>query len=367
MKLSCTQENLNKGLSIVGKTAKPQATLPVLSNILIKTEKGRLKLSSTDLEIGAICFIGAKIDKEGAITIPAKLLIDYVMMNTDEKINLEVVKNTLFLKSAKYEAKIKGIPASEFPLIPEIKNKPSISFSPNKFNEAINQVLIAPSYDETKPALSGICLKILKKEARFVATDSFRLAEKKITLEQEQKEQTIIIPSKTMSEVFRIINLISPSSVTLSLTTNQVLFSFDDVQIVSRLIEGNFPDYEAIIPKTTETEITLDVAEFQNTLKMANLFAKESGSNVKLKINQNKLEISANSPLLGENISHLAAQTTGPAAEITFNAKFILDALNVINTTKITLGVTGKLNPGIIKPFGQKDYLYLIMPLQTEQ
>ena len=185
MKLSCTQENLNKGLSVVGRIAKSGSALPVLSNILLKTESGRLKLSTTDLEIGASCYVGAKVEKEGAITILARLLIDYVMMNNDKKIDLSASNATLSLESERYKAKIKGIDASEFPLIPSVKEKPLASFSPPRLKEAISQVLIAPSLDEIKPVLSGICLKFEGKQLKMVATDSFRLAEKTLPLEKE--------------------------------------------------------------------------------------------------------------------------------------------------------------------------------------
>jgi DNA polymerase-3 subunit beta len=367
MKLSCTQENLNKGLGIVGRIARTQATLPVLSNVLLKTEKGRLKISATDLEIGASCFIGSKIEKEGAITVPARLLIDYVTMNNDKKIDLSAEENTLSLESEKYKAKIKGIGASEFPLIPEVKEKPLFSFNPSQLKEAISQVLIAPSLDETKPVLSGICLKFLGKEIKMVATDSFRLAEKTLFLEKETEKKEAVIPSKTLSEISRILSLANPSSVSVAISSNQVLFVLDDIQIVSRIIEGNFPDYEPIIPQTTETIATMDAFDFQNSLKLANLFAKDAGSNVKLKLEKDKLIISGVSSLFGENISTIPSATEGPEAEVAFNAKFLLDALSVISSPRIVLGVSGKLNPGIIKPFGKKDYLYLIMPLRTEE
>jgi len=367
MKLSCTQENLNKGLSVVGRTTRTQVTLPVLSNILLKTEEGRLKLSATDLEIGSICYVGAKIETEGAITIPARLLIDYVMMNNDKKINLTTSDTVLNLESERYKAKIKGIEASEFPLIPSVKEKPILSISPIQIKEAISQVLIAPSLDETKPVLSGVCLKILGKEVKLVATDSFRLAEKTLPLEKEVEKKEVIIPSRTLSEVSRIISIVNPSSVSIAISTNQILFILDDVQIISRLIEGSFPDYEPIIPKSTETEVVLESFDFQNTLKLANLFAKEVGSNVKLKIEKEKVIIEAISPLIGENVSTIPATIQGPETEITFNAKFLLDVLGVLASSKINLGISGKLNPGIIKPYGKKDYLYLIMPLRTEE
>ncbi|MCX6806557.1 MAG: DNA polymerase III subunit beta [Candidatus Berkelbacteria bacterium] len=366
MKLSCTQENLNKGLNIIGRLARPQATLPVLSNILLKTENGRLKLSATDLEIGANCYIGAKIEKNGAVTIPAKLLIEYVSMSEDKRINLSVSFNVLSLESDKGKAKIKGIDASEFPLIPEIKEKPLISLPANQLREAITQVSIAPSLDETKPALCGICLKLSDKQVKLVATDSFRLAEKIIYLDKEVENKEIIVPARTLIEVSRIVSLIHPASISIIVSKNQVLFIMDEVQIVSRIIEGSFPDYEPIIPKETETVAIIETTAFQNTLKIANLFARETGSNIKLELNKDKIIVKAVSALLGENISNTQAEISGPKVEITFNAKFLLDALAVIPSMKVSLGVSGRLNPGLIKPVGQKGYTYLIMPLQTE-
>jgi len=368
MKLSCTQENLNKGLLIVSRMARPQATLPVLSNILLTTQEGRLKISATDLEIGITCYIGAKIEKEGSITVPARLLNEYVTMNNDKKIDLSVVDNTLVLESERFKTKIKGIDASEFPLIPKVTEKPLVTFSPQNLKEAISQVLIAPSLDETRPVLTGVCLRIGKKEAKLVATDSFRLAEKTLELEKEiEGKKEVIIPSKTLAEVSRIISLINPSSVSFAISANQVLIVLDDIQVISRIIEGSFPDYESIIPKEVGTESVLEVAVFQNALKIAQLFARETGNNVKLKLTKDKIIIEAVSPLIGENRSSVLATTQGPDAEITFNVKFLLDVLSVISSPKISLGVTGKISPGIIRPFGRKDYLYLIMPLQTEE
>src|SRR3990172_6047583 len=189
MKLSCIQENLHKGLQVVGRIARPGGSLPILSNILIKTEKGRLKLSATDLEIGISGYIGAKVEKEGALTVPARILIDCISMIQDKKINLEVDKETLSIKSEKYSTKIKGIAASEFPLIPQIKEKDTTSLAASIVRESISQVLIAPAIDESKPVLSGVCLKLGDKKIKIAATDSFRLSEKIINLEQETEKK----------------------------------------------------------------------------------------------------------------------------------------------------------------------------------
>lgn len=364
MKLSCIQENLYKGLQATGRIARPGGTLPVLSNVLIKTEKGRLKLSATDLEIGISSYVGAKVEKEGAITVPARILIDCISMISDKKINLEIEKETLLIKSEKYSTKIKGISASEFPLIPEVKEKKIASFASAIIKEAVAQVLVAPALDETKPVLSGVCLKIEGKKVKFVATDSFRLVEKIINLGEETEKKEAIVPARTLSEVSRILTLVEPSSVSMRLAENQIMFAIDGIEIVSRLIEGSFPEYESIIPKDAETTSVLDAAEFQNALKLANLFARETGGTVKLKIEKDKLIVSSSASLVGENTSIIPASNEGPAVEISFNARFLLDILGVISSPTISLAVTGKFNPALIKVPSRADFLYLIMPLK---
>jgi len=368
MKLSCTQENLNRGLSVVSRIARPQAALPVLSNILLKTEKGRVKISATDLEIGITYYIGAKIEEEGAITVPARLLVDFVTMNTDKTIDLELTEKNLKLESEKYKAVIRGIDASEFPLIPEVKEEPIVSLSAIDFKDSVSQVLIATSLEELKPVLTGVCLKFNSKELKLAATDSFRLAEKIIPLETPAQEQTeVIVPSRTISELCRVISLINPTTISIAVSQNQILFALDDLKIVSRVIEGNFPEYESIIPKNIETEAVLEVGEFQNALKIAHLFAKEGGNNVKLSLKKDRVIVHAISPTLGENTASVPSSCSGPEIEITFNVRFLLDVLSVIKSDKISLALVGKFNPGMIRPYNRKDYLYLVMPLQTEE
>lgn len=364
MKLSCLQENLNKGLQIVSRLTKTGGSLPILANVLLKTEKGRLKLSATDLEIGINHFIGAKIDKEGAISVPARIFIDYISIISDKKVNLSLQTDTLFIESEKHKAKIKGLPASDFPLIPEVKPKDTLSLDALMVKEAINQVLIAPSLDETKPVLSGICLKLEGKKMKMVATDSFRLSEKTINLDKEMTKTEIIIPARTLQEVYRIIGLTEPNILTLNISENQASFILNGTELVSRLIEGSFPEYESIIPKNTETTTKLNVGEFQNALKLANLFAKETGGTINLKIQKNNITVSSQATLVGEDVSTIPASSEGPEVEISFNAKFLLDVLGVVTSSEIILGVTGKYTPAIIKPSNKDDFIYLLMPLK---
>ena len=372
MKVSCTQENLQRGLGVVSHMVGIRATLPVLNNILLKTEKGRLKLSATDLEIGISTWIGAKVEKEGAFTCPGRLISEYTSTNTDKTINLEVKDTTLNLSSEHFKANIKGIEASEFPLIPEIKTGISLEINPLDLKEAISETIIAASIDETRPVLAGVYLKSVNKKIKFVATDSYRLAEKSINLTgagQAKERGTInfIIPQRTMAEINRLLDQ-EIEKAEIKIGENQVQFKLGPTEVVSRLIEGSFPDYEQIIPTTTKTKVMLDKNQFANALKMASFFARESANNVKISFKKPKtVQVSAVSPQLGDNLSQLEGEISGEDLEIAFNAKFILDALQVVENEKIELAFSGSLSPGVIRPANDKNYLYIIMPLRTEE
>lgn len=368
MKLSCTQEKLNKGINIVGRIVSPRGTLPVLNNILFQTDNGRLKISATDLEIGINTWIGAKIEHDGAISIPSRIISDYISTNNDETINLELEDTTLYLKSDKYQAHIKGIESSEFPLIPEVKKEPQVVIKSKDLKDLISHVVFSAAIDETRPVLTGILLQIKDNKLKLVATDSYRLAEKTLNLEKKSKEDVnIIIPARTMNELSRILSQ-DDDQVTIKIGENQIHFSFSDTQLVSRLIEGSFPDYEQIIPKKSDTKTTIKVKDFANAIKMASFFARESANNIKLKISKGKnIEVIAISPQVGDNISTTSAKTEGKEIEIAFNAKFILDALNVIKEDEIIIETIDKSSPAIIKPLKDKSYIYLIMPLRVEE
>jgi len=368
MKVSCTQENLTKGLNIVGRLVGTRATLPVLNNILIKTKNGRLTLSATDLEIGISTWIGAKVDKDGAVTCPARLLSDYTATNTDKTISIELKDTTLHLDSEHFKANIKGIEASEFPLIPEVKEGEALEVSAQDLKEGILKTVFASALDETRPVLAGVCLKIAAGKIKMVATDSYRLAEKTINLiTKESKEQSIIVPQRTMAEIGRLLDE-SVDKVTIKIGENQIHFKMGPTEVISRLVEGSFPDYEQIIPKNIKTKIEINTTQFLNAIKMASFFAREAANNVKLSFKKPKnLEVIAVSPQLGDNTSELEANISGDELEIAFNAKFILDALQIIDSEKLSLELAGSLSPGIIRPSKDPNYLYIIMPLRMDE
>jgi DNA polymerase-3 subunit beta len=345
-----------------------RGTLPVLGNILLATDKGRLRLAATDLELGVQTWIGGKVEKEGSLTIPARLLVDFVVTNSDPTITLTIKDTTLNLQSAHFTANIKGIEASEFPLIPAIKQVDGLTLKAQELKEAITQTIFATAIDETRAVLTGVLLKINEEELRLVATDSYRLAERILTLASKHKPLQVIVPARTLQEVARIMT--DPSQEAhIFVAENQILFTFEGTELISRLIDGTFPDYEQILPKKAETTIHLGKAPFGQVMKMASFFARESANNVQLKAvsGEDKVAVTAVSPQIGDTVSELPAKVVGETVEIAFNAKFILDALAVFPTDELNLELSGKLAPGVLRPAKKTDYLYLIMPLRVDQ
>ncbi len=368
MKISCTQEKLNRGVSIVSRIVGNRTTLPVLSNVYLEAKDGELKLSATDLEIGVTTKVGAKVDSEGATTVPARLISEFIAANNDENIELESSDLTLHLKSARYEANIKGIDPAEFPQIPDIAKDSLIEMTTSDLTRAISEVIIACATDDTRPVLSGIYFKFSKDSLHLVATDSYRLAEKKIEAPGVDVEKEFIVPVRTMQEVLRIAGSVeSAKKIAISATENQVSFAIGGSQIVSRLIEGAFPNYKQIIPTSFRSKADLELGELISAVKMAALFARQGANNIKIKFAPAGLVITSVADQIGDNISHVPAQVTGDEVEIAFNAKYVLDILQVLTDKKVLFEVNDKASPGVIKSEKSKDYVYIIMPLRVEE
>lgn len=375
MKLSVLQENLAKALSITSRSVSAKAQLPALSNILLATDRGRLKLSATNLETGINYWLGAKIEKEGTISIPAKILTEFVSSLPAEKIELETKENSLSLVCGSYQATFIGLPASEFPLVPTLKDKETASFPSEELFKAISQVVFAAAQDEGRPVLTGVLLLVKDGELILVATDGYRLSLKKMGKMkglQEVKEfiKGLIIPSRTLAEVGKIISdqeqgkeiglAITPSS-------NQIIFSTNEAEVISRLIEGGFPEFEKIIPEKGTTKMIIDTAEFLKAVRTASIFARESANIVKLKIQNSKLKISANAPQVGENLIDLEVTQEGEDNKIAFNSRYLLDLLNSVDSEQISFEMTTPLNPGVFTPVGDKSYRHIIMPVRVQE
>lgn len=367
MKLECTQENFNRGLLAVGRMVGTRTTLPVLANIKLETKNGRLELQATDLEVGIIAQIGAKIEATGKLTLPARLLSEFVSTNQDKTIKIEASNSEAVLKSEHYSATIRGIAADEFPAIPTIKRAPLVKLPSQEFKRALQVTSFGAAIDETRPILAGVLLRFTDSTLKLVATDSYRLAEKTLHLKAKIASQSdVVIPTRTANELIRLLED-DAGEVSILVGDNQAEFIFGNLQLVSRVIEGSFPDYEQIMPKEFVTSAEVPRIEFNTALKMASFFARESANNIKLKITKDNIEVIASSPQLGNNNSQVPAAATGEDLEAAFNARFILDVLGVIAEPAIKLEFAGRLKPALISPLKNHDFRYVIMPLRTEE
>jgi DNA polymerase-3 subunit beta len=374
MKLSCLQENLKRGLAIVGHAVAGKSTLPVLSNILIATDEGRLKLAATNLEVGITCWIGAKIDEEGATTVPAKLLSDVVGGLPNDKISLELDARTqtLNLNCARFEANIKGIEADEFPVIPTIADRePTATFPPDLLRETVEQVAFAAAPDDTRPVLAGVLMRLKGTTATFAAADGFRLSVRTIELpEPVRQPQDVIVPARALLELARIIGDVEGNvEVTITPSGGQVLFHTESMDLVSRLIDGKFPDFERIIPAQSATRTVLDTQELAKAVRLASYFATASANIVKLTIEPGgelapgKLTISSNAAEVGNNKGALDGMIHGEGGQIALNVRFLAEAVSAIKTPQIALETQTAQHPGVFKPVGADGYIHIVMPM----
>lgn len=385
MKLTCTQENFKKAIFNLERVASRQTTLPILNNILFETEKGGLKLSATNLEIGAFVKIGAKVEKEGKITIPAKLISNFVAnLPGGDIIDIEMANQSLKIKSGLAKAIIKGLPADDFPLIPQKQGDFQIQLEGSVLKTIINKTVVAIAFNEARPELTGINLILKEKELLFAATDSFRLAEEKLQLDDKSmnlelykalisKKENIIIPASTMLEVARIISTDEQKEVKIAIEEGQIFFEFEGTMLVSRLINGKYPEYAHIIPKEFKTRIVGDRNLIQGAVKMANVFASGKTSEIALKINaeEGHVFIDARSVEVGENSTELKLDITGPSQEVIFNAKYLLDGINTVATSKVAILLNSNSSPVALKEIDEKNgevlesYTYIVMPIKN--
>jgi DNA polymerase III subunit beta len=373
MKISCLQENLAKGLSIVGRAVSSRSTLPVLANVLLSTDQGRLKLSATNLEIVITCWIGAKVEDEGAITVPARTLTDLVGALPAEQVELELNSQTqtLHLACARTQANIKGIDAQEFPMVPEAGDNHRIKLETATFKEMINQVVIAAATDDARPTLTGVMTRFEGNKVTMAATDGFRLSVRETNLPTAVEEAfQVVIPARALIEAARVLSD-DAEAVYLSLPDgrNQVIFDMGSVVVVSQLIDGAFPDYTPVIPKRHKTRTVMSVADFHKACRTADIFAREASHTARVLIEPGNertpghATIRATSSETGDNVAQLDAVVEGDEVEIAFNVKYMTDLLGVVNTPQVALETTSSTEPGVLKPVGQDGFIHIIMPM----
>ncbi len=380
MKASCHQENLARGLATVGRVISARTTLPVLSNVLLATDAGRLKLSATNLEIGITCWIGAKVEEDGAITVPARLLSDFVNSLPADRVDLVVDPATqaLTLRCQRIQANIKGIDPEEFPPIPEPEDRPTAVLEAGLLRQMIEQVAFAAAADESRPVWAGVNVTFKEREITMAAADGYRLAVRTAELEKplppDVEGLNIIVPAKALQELARIIGDDAKEPVEMTVTPNksQVLFRCGSVTLVSRLIEGQFPNYMQVVPKSYVTRVVVKTAHLSQAVRIASLFARESANVVKLQVvpsgqelTPGRIAVSANAAEVGDNVSELDALVEGEEIQVAYSARFLTEVLNVLKAEEVALEITGQTSPSVVRPVDGIDYLYVIMPMHS--
>ncbi len=379
MKVSCLQENLSKGLGIISRSVSSRSALPILSNVLIATDGDGLKLSANNLEIGINCWIGAKVEEEGAITIPARLLSEFVNSLPAERIDMVLDEDTqtLNIRCAHFEANLKGISAQEFPQVPGLDSVDEIiHIDPLVFKQAINQVTFAAAIEESRPVLTGIRAQFEADKLILSGTDGFRLSTKSIPLAHTiDNPVEVIIPARALSELARVLGgQEEPVQVAVTSGQHQILFHLDKIDLVSQLIEGRFPDVTQIIPKSFSTRTVVDAKNFLNAARVSYLFARDSANIVKLEIKPGdgelvggKVILTATSQEMGDNITELDGNIEGDPITIAFNAKYLIDVLNVMDGAHVVLETTTPASPGLLRPQGDESFMHVIMPMHLSQ
>jgi DNA polymerase-3 subunit beta len=379
MKVSCLQENLAKGLSVVGRAVASRSTLPVLANVLLAIDNGQLKLAATNLEIGINCWVGAKIEEEGAITVPARLLADFVNSLPPERIDLVLDEGTqtLNLKCARFESNIKGIDAQEFPVVPTASDgETAIKLDPESLRRMIDQVVFAAATDESRPILTGVLVQFDEDSMTMAAADGFRLSVKATPLSQYVGEPTeVIIPARALMELSRVsADQEQPVEVIITPARKQILFHLQNIDLVSQLIEGKFPDYNQIIPKGYATRSILETSSFLKAARVSHLFARDSANIIKLEVipagdelMNGQITLVATSAELGDNVADVDASIEGEPLEIAFNAKYLIDVLSVIESPQVALETTAASSPGVIRPIGDDQFTHVIMPMHISR
>jgi len=363
MKLQVTQENLAKALNNVAKVAMSSKNpLPILNNVLLKTIDNRLSLSATNLEIAITEKIGSKVHATGAITVPARLMQEYVTSLPSGVLDLELEEHKLHISTEQYQSTINGVIADEFPIVPEISDGVKWTI-PAKEVKGLAQVVFAASGDETRPVLTGVFLQTTNGNLYAAATDSYRLAERKLI--KTNQKIALLVPATALQELIRILPE-QTEEVEVFADSQQVLFKAKDVELVTRLIDATYPDYKKLIPSKFSTTATLDRDEFMAITKVSSLFARESAGSITVKADQEdgKISIASIATQLGENTSTATAKVEG-GGEVTLNSRYLIDALNALNVKQVTFSFSGKLEPCVLTSSEAPDHTYLIMPLKS--
>ena len=366
MKVICTQENLKLGLSTAGRIISSSHTLPILNNLLLKTENGLLKISSTNLEVAITSGIRCKVEELGVLTVSSKTLTDLVNNLPNKNITLQSKDGQLFVEAENYHTNIKTLPAEEFPLIPEVEGKNVLKLDAQELKSALDQVVFAASTNQTQPEISGVLFAGEKEGLRLAATDRYRLAERKMpAVEGSGESLEAIVPQKTCLELSRIIGN-QKGTVELQFSETQVAVNFNEVLVISRLVDGQYPDYRQIIPLVFATTAATEKNAFVSALRAVAIFG-QNGSSVNMVFSEEKQQIvlTAESPELGKSSVELSAKIEGKGGSLVLNYHYLLDCLSGISSQNVVVKMTDDNSPSLVVPEDKSDYIYLVMPIKS--
>ena len=370
MKLSVMQENLARGLQVVSRAVSARSTLPVLNNVLLRTEDGGLKLTATNLEIGITYWVPGKIETAGAMTVPARLLTDIVnSLPANERVDLEQqAQEMLHIIAGRFETHVKGIDAEEFPAIPSAGERPTTRIPQNVLRGALEEVTFAAATDEARPILTGVLARFEGNQLTLAAADNYRIAVKTIPVLDAVEETSVVVPARSLHELSRVLaDTDDPIDVVLSPSRNQILFHLEGVDLISRLIDGQFPNYQQVIPKSYTTRAVVDRDQLLKAVRLASLIASSSANIVKLHVGKDAetgLTVSAAADV-GDNKSDVEAQVEGDGTTIAFNARYLIDVLANVGAVQFSIELNGPLSPGVFRPVEDGQYVHVVMPVKT--
>jgi DNA polymerase-3 subunit beta len=372
MKVSCIQENLARGLATVGRAVPVRSTLPQASHVMLETDGGRLKLVATDLTIAITCWIGATVEEEGSVTVPARLLTDFVSSLPNEQIDLEVTGRgkQLHIQCARNEATMAGMDAQDFPPVPQVSDGLTLTLDARTLRQAIGQVQFAAATDDTRPVLTGIHTLAEGNILTLAAADGFRLAVHKLPLETDVAEKVeVIIPARALREIERLAaDEEEPIQLAINASRSQVMFRLKTVEVVATLIQGTFPNYSQLIPQSYTTRAQIDMKQFLQETRISAIFARDGAGIVRIQMEPGdgvpgKLTISARAEEIGEHRGDIDVAIEGEASKIAFNSRYLQDVLQVLTSDQVTLETTSPSSPGVLRPQGDESYVHVVMPM----
>jgi DNA polymerase-3 subunit beta len=369
VKLSVMQENLARGLQVVSRAVNGRSTLPVLANVLLRTEDAGLKLTATNLEIGITAWVPGKIDGEGTLTVPARLITDVVNgLPSGERVDMEVDGTSLRIKAGRFQTHLRGIDAEEFPVIPSPGERPTTRVSQRELRQALSEVVFAAATDEARPILTGVLTRLSGDKLTLAAADNYRIAVCTLPILDPVEDTSLVVPARSYAELMRVLTDNEETvDIMLASSKSQVLFHAGDVDIVSRLIDGQFPNYQQVLPSSHSTRAVVERDELLKAVRLSALIASSAANVIRMKLGDEgtgTINIAAAADV-GEAQSDVEAAIEGDPMQISFNAKYLQEALQNLDHDQLALEFSGPLSPGVIRPMDTGDYVHVIMPVRT--